>query len=88
MRTGRAAGRQAHPWENMCLQASTSIISLVASAVLPHEGSGGEEVYSDFLLRFWEGRKDDWSADTCWKHGGCGAGEVSFKDWQSSLHSL
>lgn len=94
---GRAAGRQAWPhrhqqWpaplEKVCLQANMSILSLVASALLLPEDSGGEEVYWDFLLRFWEGRKGGCSAGTYCECGGCRAGKLSYKDWQSSLDSI
>lgn len=96
VQAGQQAGRLAHagssgghhPWENAWLWTSTSIFSVVAPALLPCESTGGEEVYGDFLLRFGERRKDGWSADTCWERGGCGAGEVTFKDWQSSLHGF
>lgn len=77
-----------HPWDNVWLWASTSIASLVASARLPSEDTSFEEVCWDFLLRFWEGRKADWSADTCWEHRGCKASKMSFKDSQSSLNSF
>lgn len=77
-----------HPWDNVWLWASTSITSLVASALLPCEDTSFEEVCRAFLLRFWEGRKAGWSADTCWERGVCKASRASFKDSQSSLNSF